>query len=76
MNMKEYRKYIDNLVGVDGMRYQIEKDDGISEQVSVIVFPDMQSAKKVALLLTETAQLQGMDIVFRVIPEQFEATIH
>ena len=74
--MKAYKNYIDNLAGIDGMRYQIEKDDGTAEQISVMVFPDIESAKKVALLLTQIAQWQGMDIVYRVIPEQFETTIH
>ena len=76
MNLKAYRNYIDNLANIEGMRYQIEKDDGIAPQISVAVFPDIESAKRVALLLTEMAQLQGMDIVFRVIPEQFDNTIH
>ena len=58
------------------MRYQIEKDDGITPQISVAVFPDIESARRAAEMLTELAQLQGMDIVFRAIPEQFENTIH
>ena len=59
-------------------RYQIEKlVDGIAEQIIPKVFPDKESATKIAEMLTELAQLNGADYIeFRAIPEQFENTIH